>query len=296
MKTLITKGWSDYELLDTGEGAKLERFGIYVLNRPEPKALWSKTLDATEWQKAHATYIRNSSGGGSWNYASKLPSSWNLTWNKLKFHIQPTGFKHTGIFPEQSPLWNLIQEKCKQRNSETMKQVTVLNLFAYTGGSTLAALSAGAKVTHVDSAKEMLDWARKNVTLSGLENKPVRWIPEDVIRFVQREIKRGNKYDAIIMDPPKFGRGSKGEVWKIEDDLSKLVEMCTQILTNNPAFFLINAYAVSYSSITLHNILTQAMKNYRGSGEHGELAIEQKSNHLLLPTSIFSLWSSQTAQ
>jgi 23S rRNA (cytosine1962-C5)-methyltransferase len=280
--------WKDYELIDTGGQEKLERYGTYIFRRPEPKALWKKTLTDSIWNKVHGQYHRSTNGGGKWHYIKPFPPSWNVKWNNLVFLAKPTGFMHMGLFPEQAVQWNFIQAAI----NKAQKPIKVLNLFAYTGGCTLAASSAGAEVTHVDSSKEVLTWTRENLLLSGLKNTTVRLIPDDAITFVKREISRGKKYDAIILDPPKYGRGLKKEVFKIEDDLTKLVHLCRQLLTPQPLFVIINAYAVSYSSITLHNILSQEMQPFNGSTMCGELGLKQSSNGFILPMSIFSIWSS----
>lgn len=276
--------WTDYELIDAGDGEKLERFGKYTVIRPEPKALWPKQ-NKQLWNAAIGWYERNTEGGGRWNFKQPIDVSWSITWRELTFLIKPTGFKHMGIFPEQAALWEIIQKKI--RNTE--KSVNVLNLFGYTGGSTLAAASAGASVTHIDASKEILTWARENAQLSHLENKPIRWIPEDAVTFVKREIKRGNRYDVIVMDPPKFGRGSKGEVWKFEEDLPHLIHLCSELLSKTPLFIIINAYAISLSSITLRNLLQQFIEKYRGRASSGEI-ITISSTNIKLPQSIFSLW------
>lgn len=283
--TLITDSWKDYELLDSGDGEKLERYGKYILVRPDPKALWHK-LTPHEWKNVDGRYIRNEDGGGRWKFFTKMPNEWTIAWNNLTFLLKPTGFKHTGIFPEQTAHWKWMINAI----SNAHRPINVLNLFAYTGGSTLACLSAGASVTHVDSAKDVITWARRNSELSTMNHKPVRWIPEDAIKYVKREIQRGTKYDAIIMDPPKFGRGANGEVWKIEYDLPRLLELCTNLLTPDPLFVLVNAYAVEYSPITLRNLLSQAMKKYKGSTTSGDLTIKHSNSDVLLPTSIFSYW------
>jgi 23S rRNA (cytosine1962-C5)-methyltransferase len=286
IQTLLPPDWQDYELLDAGEQEKLERFGKFVFIRPEPKALWHKSLDEKAWRTAIAHYERSSGGGGRWQYYQQIPSSWQMHWRNLTFLVQPTGFKHMGVFPEQASIWEFIQQKISQAN----RPINVLNLFAYTGGSTLAAASAGAKVTHLDAEKEILTWARENARLSGLGEKPIRWIPDDAITFVKREIKRGNKYDAIIMDPPKFGRGTQREVWKIEEDLPRLLDLCQQVVTDAPLFFLVNAYTVPFSSITLGNMLSQLMKQYKGKTTCGELVTQPVSKSFSLAHSIFGLW------
>ncbi len=286
--TLISKPWTDYELVDSGGEEKLERFGPYVFSRPEPKALWKKTLPVSTWNKAQGKYFRNNEGGGLWKFNTKIPGEWTIHYKDLTFLIKPTGFKHMGIFPEQTTQWDWMRNLIK--NSE--KQINVLNLFAYTGGASVACLKEGANVTHVDSEKEILTWTKENARLSKVDNRPLRLIPEDAIKYVKREINRGVKYDAIILDPPKYGRGANGEVWKIETDLPKLLELCKSLLSKNPLFILLNAYAVSFSSITLHNLMKQTMGD-RGTVESGELAIEPSQSKTLLPCSIFSRWSRQ---
>jgi 23S rRNA (cytosine1962-C5)-methyltransferase len=283
---VVSEGWTDYELLDSGLEMKLERFGKYILARPDTKALWKPSLPASIWRKADATYRRSSDGGGKWHFNTRLPEKWNVSWKHLTFAAQPSGFKHTGIFPEQASVWQDIIDTI----TAAKRPVNVLNLFAYTGGCTLAAASAGASVTHLDAAKEIITWARENVTLSGLESKPIRWIPDDAITFVKREIKRGNKYDMIIMDPPKFGRGTTSQVWKFEEHLPHLIELCKQILTPDPLMVFVNAYAVSFSSRSLHNIVRHTLSN--GTVTSGELAIRQKDG-LILPCSIYAKWSAQ---
>lgn len=280
--------WKDYELIDSGDGEKLERFGTYILARPEPKALWKKT-NISVWNSAHAVYKRNNHGGGQWIYKTKLPKTWDIRWNDITFILKPTGFKHVGIFPEQAQLWQWIQEKIKKAH----RPIKVLNLFGYTGGSSLAALAAGAQVTHVDASKEVVTWAHDNVKASGLEGKPIRWIVDDVVKFVRREIKRGNCYDAIIMDPPKFGRGSDGQVWKIEEDLPVLVELLRNILSENPLFVIMNSYTIEYSSLTLCNLLDQTMCSFNGKTDNGELIITPKTPAYPLSTGIFARWSAE---
>ena len=289
MQQIITilspSDWKDYELIDAGSERKLERFGSFICIRPEPKALWDPAGHEL-WGRAHALYQRDNTGGGRWAFKTRLADSWQISWKDLNFIVKPTGFKHMGIFPEQAALWQFIINKIKSAH----RPIKVLNLFAYTGGSTLAAAHAGASVTHLDASKDVLTWARENAVASGLDAKPIRWIPEDALTFIQREIKRGNRYDAIIMDPPKFGRGTKNEVWKIEEDLPKIIKLCRELLSPNPLFFILNAYAVSYSSVTLGNILFQVMSKYKGQIIHGELATPLSAQPLYLPQSIFTIW------
>lgn len=282
--------WQDYELLDSGNEEKLERFGTYTFIRPEPKALWTKTASQSEWNKAAAIYKRDSKGGGKWTFTKQVPSAWKLTWRDLSFLIKPTGFKHMGLFPEQAAIWVDIIDAITRAGKPTK----LLNLFGYTGGSTLAALSAGAQVTHVDAAKDVVTWAHENAKLSQLDTKPVRWIVDDAVKFVRREIKRGNTYDAIIMDPPKFGRGANGQVWKIEEHLPQLVELCKNILNPQPLFFIINAYTIDFSSLTLYNILRQTMLSNQGNLAHGELILQSSQSKNALSTGIIATWFSAT--
>jgi 23S rRNA (cytosine1962-C5)-methyltransferase len=282
---LSDDSWKDYEFIDSGDGEKLERFGEFLLIRPEPKALWKKTLPVSTWEKIDAKYIQNENNG-KWVFKKTLPPNWQIKWNELIFEVRPTVFKHTGVFPELASLWKFIQQKIKSAG----RPINILNLFAYTGGSTLAASSAGASVTHLDASKSIVSWASKNAELSGLKQKPIRWIVDDSLAFVKREIKRGTKYDAIIMDPPKFGRGSDGQVWKIEDDLPKLLDLCKQILTPSPLFFIINAYSVAFSALTLENLLSEKMKDFGGIASCGELLLKPTSSPNSLSTSIFGKW------
>ncbi len=288
-KILITKPSADYELIDSGDGEKLERYGKYVLRRPDPQALWKKTLPETEWKNADATFEGNKKVWKKNPHAKNdLPAQagWQISFDDLKFNIKPTAFKHTGVFPEQEQNWQFIKSKIKNAR----RTVKVLNLFGYTGGATLAALSVGAEVTHVDGSKSAITWAKENAELSGLEKKPVRWIIDDARKFVMREIKRGGKYDAIIMDPPSFGRGGKGEIWKIETDFIKLLDESQKILSDNPIFFLINGYAAGYSSNAYFNSLKPIVEKYGGKFEIGELTIQESKSERLLPCGIFSRW------
>ncbi len=282
---LYPNHWQDYELIDSGEGEKLERFGKFILARPETKAIWKKSLPVNEWQKADAVYEQKDETG-KWIFKNQLPSAWNIKWQDLTFEVRPTAFKHTGVFPELASLWEFMREKIKK----SQRSINVLNLFAYTGGSTLAAAQAGASVTHLDASKSIVAWAAKNAELSGLKEKPIRWIVDDAVAFVKREIKRGKKYDAVIMDPPKFGRGSSGQVWKIEEDLPNLLDLCKPTLSSNPLFFIINAYSISLSALTLENLLSQMMKDSGGKVDCGELCLKSASSPNTLSTSIFGRW------
>ena len=256
----VASSWKDYEILDMANGEKLERWGDFYLIRPDPQIIWNEKQFKNKWNLANARYVRSSSGGGHWEYKKRLPDSWTVKYKNLTFNIKPMGFKHTGLFPEQSVNWDWMINAIQKEK----RPIKVLNLFAYTGGATVACLSAGASVCHVDSSKGMVSWAKENVESSGLKDRPVRYIVDDVIKFVSREIRRGNKYDAIIMDPPSYGRGSNGEVWKFEENLPELISLCMQVLSDNPLFFLINSYTTGISSTVLENILKINMKNRFG--------------------------------
>ncbi len=293
-KILITKPSANYELIDSGNEEKLERYGKYVLRRPDPQALWNKTLSEIEWKNVDAVFDADRKVWKKKN--ESMQNEWQISFDDLKFNIKPTAFKHTGVFPEQSSNWSWIISKIKNQKSnikikEDAKPIKVLNLFGYTGGATLAALSAGAEVTHVDGSKSAITWAKENAELSGLDKKPVRWIIDDARKFVMREIKRGGKYDGIVMDPPSFGRGGKGEIWKIETDFIKLLEDCSKILSDNPLFFIVNGYAAGYSSTAYYNALKPLVQKYGGEFEMGELTIEESKGRRLLPCGIFVRWS-----
>ena len=282
----IATNWKDYEILDMANGEKLERWGGYTLIRPDPQIIWKNKSFPDKWKNANATYKRSKTGGGAWNYKTKLPASWQIKYGNLIFNIKPMGFKHTGLFPEQAVNWDWMMYKIKN----SRRPIKVLNLFAYTGGATVACLAAGASVCHVDSSKGMVAWAKENVTSSNLQDKPVRYIVDDVIKFVQREIRRGNTYDAIIMDPPSYGRGTSGEVWQFEENIADLVELCTKILSNKPLFFLINSYTTGISPEVLSNILKINLNKYNGKITSGEIGLPMKSSNLLLPCGIFGRW------
>lgn len=288
---LLADEWKDYELIDTGNGEKLERWGTYILRRPDPQIIWPINGNSKLWDKADAHYHRSSSGGGKWEYKRKLPERWQISYKGLSFHIEPTGFKHTGLFPEQAVNWNWMMDKIRSAK----RPIKVLNLFAYTGGATVAAASAGASVCHVDAAKGMVQWAKENINLSGLLDRPVRFITDDVIKFVQREKRRGNLYDAIIMDPPSYGRGPKGEIWKIEDEIYPLVELCMDVLSEKPLFFLINSYTTGFSPIVVENILKMTIgKNHNGIISSGEVGIPVTSTGLILPCGIYGRWEAKS--
>lgn len=287
---LITKLSKDYELLDSGEGEKLERFGNIVLSRPDPQALWHKNLEESEWKKADAIFSREGNDG-NWNIKKGTLDKWSIDFGGLKFIVKPTAFKHTGLFPEQSVNWSWMTDLIEnEKKIDANKDIEVLNLFGYTGGATLACAQAGAKVVHVDSSKSAITWARENAELSGLTDRPVRWILEDARVFVSREIKRGNKYDAIIMDPPAFGHGTDNEIWKIEEHFLSLVDDCIKLLKEKPLFFIINGYSAGYSAVAYGNVLNNLVEKYGGSIEVGELTLEEKVNKRLLPCGIFARW------
>lgn len=284
---LVAKDWKDYELIDTGNGEKLERWGKYILRRPDPQVIWPAVNKPGLWNTANAHYHRSSSGGGSWEYKSKLPERWTISYGELSFYIELTGFKHTGLFPEQAVNWKWMIEKIKTRK----EPVKVLNLFAYTGAATVAAAYAGAEVCHVDAAKGMVLRAKENIQLSGLGNRTVRFITDDVIKFVQREERRGRKYDAIIMDPPSYGRGPGGELWKIEDNLFDLVELCMKVMSDNPLFFLINSYTTGLSPTVLSNILSLTVKKrFGGKTYSDEIGIPASASGLILPCGAAGRW------
>jgi len=278
----------DYELIDSGEEEKLERYGSYVLRRPDPEALWSKSKDIL-WNNPDLKFIREKEKT-KWIINNNVPKSWNIKYDDLTFSIKPTSFKHIGIFPEQISNWDWIEELIN-KSIKNKQEINVLNLFAYTGGASLICARAGARVCHVDSSKMAVSWARENAKLSNLEDKPIRWIVDDIITFLKREIRRGSKYDAIIMDPPSFGHGPAKELWKIEENFKELIESCRKVLSNKPLFILINGYTAGYSSITYQNILSDMMKEYNGVIESGELVIGEKDDNRLLPCGIFARWS-----
>lgn len=278
--TLITKPAAGYELLDSGMEEKLERYGDFVLSRPDPQALWQKN-QPERWREANASYSREGKEG-KWQIQKEVPTEWPIEINGLTMLVKPTSFKHTGIFPEQIPNWDWIREK---------KPKSVLNLFGYTGGATLAAAGAGAEVCHVDASKTAVAWARENAKLSGLDGKPIRWIVEDAITFIEREVKRGNTYDLILMDPPAFGHGPHDEIWKFEEHFLKLIGLCEKLLSEHPVGILINGYAAGYSSLAFAYNLEPFAKKFGGTIEHGDLTIEEKGSGRLLPCGIFARWS-----
>lgn len=284
---IISDKWNDYEILDMANGEKLERWGNIILIRPDPQIIWKNKSKPALWKKANAHYHRSKSGGGEWEYIKNVPKVWQIKYKNLTFNLKPMGFKHTGLFPEQAVNWDFMMNKIKNAN----RPIKVLNLFAYTGGATVACAAAGASVCHVDSSKGMTAWAKENVASSGLADRPVRFIIDDVIKFVQREIRRGNKYDAIVMDPPSYGRGANGEVWNIEESLYTLVELCKEVLSDKPLFFLINSYTTGLSPTILANILKMTIKK-KGKVICGEVGLPMKDSDFILPCGIFGRWES----
>ena len=284
----IASEWKDYEILDMANGEKLERWGNVTLVRPDPQIIWKQKSFPNKWKQVNAVYNRSKTGGGSWNYKKQMPKAWQIKYKNLTFNIKPMGFKHTGLFPEQAVNWDWMINKIENEKKHK-KEIKVLNLFAYTGGATVACLSAGASVCHVDSSKGMVSWAKENVISSKLANRKVRYIIDDVLKFVQREIRRGNKYDAIIMDPPSYGRGAKGEVWQFENNIYDLVELCTQVLSDDPLFFLINSYTTGISAKVLENMLRLEIKK-KGTLSSGEIGLPMKNSEIVLPCGIYARW------
>lgn len=278
--------WKDYEVIDCLKGEKLERWGDYLLVRPDPQVIWDTPKKETGWHKMNGHYHRSSKGGGEWEFF-QLPKEWTIQYSlpinkKLTFHLKPFSFKHTGLFPEQAANWNWFSQLIADAVSKG-RQVKVLNLFAYTGGATLAAAAAGASVTHVDASKGMVTWAKENAISSGLKDAPIRWLVDDCVKFVEREIRRGNHYDAIIMDPPSYGRGPKGEIWKIEESVYPLIQLCSQILTDNPLFFLINSYTTGLQPAVLSYMISTVLGTANGTVTASEIGLPVSSNGLVLP-------------
>ncbi|ANY68951.1 SAM-dependent methyltransferase [Paenibacillus sp. BIHB 4019] len=285
----VSDKWRDYEVIDTGNGDKLERWGSYILRRPDPQIIWPIAKEDGLWKKTDGHYHRSSSGGGEWQFNSQLPERWTISYGELSFHIKPTSFKHTGLFPEQAVNWSWMMDKIRTAD----RPIRVLNLFAYSGGATVAAAAAGAEVVHVDASKGMVQWAKENAQLSGLSDKPIRFITDDVFKFVQREQRRGRQYDAIIMDPPSYGRGPNGETWKLEENLFPFLEFCTTILSDNPLFMLINSYTTGLSPSVLHNLLHMTMaKRFGGAIHCGEIGLPITASGLNLPCGILGRWES----
>ncbi len=284
---LLSNEWKDYEIMDASDGKKLERWGNVVLNRPDPQIIWSGNEESSVWKKADAIYHRSKSGGGQWQYFNDIPEAWQIKYKHLTFNVKPMGFKHTGLFPEQAVNWDFMYDAIKSQN----RKISVLNLFAYTGGATVSCASAGAKVVHVDAAKGMVQWAKENAVSSGLADAPIRYIVDDCVKFVEREIRRGNKYDAIIMDPPSYGRGPKGEIWKFEDELHGLVSKCTQILSDKPLFFIVNSYTTGISHTVVGNLITMTLKTkFGGTVTSDEIGLPIQSSDLVLPCGATTRW------
>ena len=278
--------WNDYEVIDCSKGEKLERWGDYLLVRPDPQVIWDTPKKEKGWRKMNGHYHRSSKGGGEWEFF-QLPKEWTIEYSlpinkKLTFHLKPFSFKHTGLFPEQAANWNWFSQLIADAISKG-RQVKVLNLFAYTGGATLAAAAAGASVTHIDASKGMVTWAKENAISSGLKDAPIRWLVNDCVKFVEREIRRGNHYDAIIMDPPSYGRGPKGEIWKIEESVYPLIQLCSQILTDNPLFFLINSYTTGLQPAVLSYMISTVLGTANGTVTASEIGLPVSSNGLVLP-------------
>ncbi len=282
----IADNWKDYEVIDCSKGEKLERWGRYTLLRPDPQVIWDTPKKAPEWKKLNGHYHRSSKGGGEWDFFD-LPEQWTINYKSLTFNLKPFSFKHTGLFPEQAVNWDWCAEKIKNAG----RPVKVLNLFAYTGGATLSAAAAGASVTHVDASKGMVGWAKENAASSGLSDAPIRWLVDDCVKFVEREIRRGNKYDGIIMDPPSYGRGPKGEIWKIEESIHSFVKLTAQILSDDPIFFLINSYTTGLQPAVLtYMISTEIQNKFGGKTESNEIGLPVRETGLVLPCGASGRW------
>ena len=284
----IANDWKEYEVIDTSCGEKLERWGKYTLVRPDPQVIWDTPKVSRGWKNMNAHYHRSKKGGGEWEFFD-LPQQWDLHYKDLTFHLKPFSFKHTGLFPEQAVNWDWFGDKIRNAG----RPVKVLNLFAYTGGATLAAAAAGAHVTHVDASKGMVNWAKENAAASGLSEAPIRWLVDDCVKFVEREIRRGNHYDAIIMDPPSYGRGPKGEIWKIEEAIHPLIKLCVKLLSPNPLFFLINSYTTGLAPAVLTYMLSTELKDFDGHVDSQEIGLPVTSNGLVLPCGASGRWEAK---
>lgn len=284
MRTSI---WKDYELIDASQGERLERWGDIILIRPDPQVIWDTEKTNQLWNSAHARYQRSSAGGGAWQVYKNLPDVWKITYRELVFNVKTMGFKHTGVFPEQACNWDFVEQKIKSSKN----QLRILNLFGYTGCATLSALSAGASVCHVDASKGMVAWAKENSSSSGLSGKPVRWLVDDCVKFIEREIRRGNKYDGIIMDPPSYGRGPGGEVWKLEEQVFSLIKLCAGVLSDEAQFFLINSYTAGLSPSVMEYILGSVIqKSFGGMTESSEIGLKVSESGLVLPCGSTAVW------
>ncbi|WP_312100765.1 class I SAM-dependent methyltransferase [Lachnoclostridium sp.] len=287
----IADGWKDYEVIDASNGEKLERWGKYILVRPDPQVIWDTKKEERGWKIKNAHYHRSNKGGGEWEFID-LPKQWQIRYKELTFNLQPFSFKHTGLFPEQATNWDWFGDKIrKAKEKNPNREIKVLNLFAYTGGATLAAAKAGANVTHVDASKGMVTWAKENAESSGLGDAPIRYIVDDCVKFVEREIRRGNQYDAIIMDPPSYGRGPKGEIWKIEESIHPFVKLCTEVLTEKPLFYLINSYTTGLQPAVLAYMLgIELQKKFGGTVNAEEIGLPVTSTGLVLPCGASGRW------
>lgn len=279
--------WNDYELLDASDGERLERWGEVILIRPDPQIIWKTPREHPMWKRAHARYLRSNTGGGRWEEYRKVPDMWKIKYHELTFQLKTMGFKHTGIFPEQAVNWDFVMQKIRAAK----RPVKVLNLFGYTGAATLACASAGAEVCHVDASKGMVAWAKENAAASGLSDKPVRWLVDDCVKFVQREQRRGNTYDGIIMDPPSYGRGPGGEVWKLEEQLYPLVQLCVPLLSKNALFFVLNSYTTGLSpSVMVYLLATLLKEEFGGSVSADEIGLPVTQSGLVLPCGNTAIW------
>ena len=284
----IADNWKDYEILDTSKGENLDRWGDYLLVRPDPQVIWNTPKVHPGWKKKNGHYHRSKKGGGEWEFFH-LPEQWSIHYKDLTFHLKPFSFKHTGLFPEQAANWDWFSDKIQNAG----RPVKVLNLFAYTGGATLAAAKAGASVTHVDASKGMVTWAKENAAASGLKDAPIRWLVDDCVKFVQREIRRGNHYDAIIMDPPSYGRGPKGEIWKIEESIHPFIQLCVSLLSDHPLFFLVNSYTTGLAPAVLTYMLCTELKKFSGCVESQEIGLPVTSTGLVLPCGASGRWEAR---
>ncbi len=282
----IADEWKDYECIDTANGEKLEKWGNIMLCRPDPQVIWDEKALPSVWKKADAHYHRSSSGGGKWEYKKEIPEQWTVKYKSLTFNIKPMGFKHTGLFPEQAVNWDYMMKKITERGG-----AKVLNLFAYTGGATVACAKAGASVTHVDASKGMVQWAKENAKSSGLENAPIRYLVDDCMKFVEREIRRGNHYDAIVMDPPSYGRGPGGEVWKIEESICNFVRRCALLLSDDPLFFIINSYTTGLAPTVLTNLMKICLPE--GKVESSEIGVNITASSMVLPCGATGRWEKE---
>lgn len=283
----VYDNWKDYELIDCSDGERLERWGDVILIRPDPQIIWSSGKKNPLWRNAHARYHRSNKGGGHWEMYKKVPESWRVKFKNLTFNVKPMGFKHTGVFPEQAVNWDWVQNRIHSEN----RPLSILNLFGYTGCATLAAMEAGAKVCHVDASKGMVNWAKENARSSGIADKPVRWLVDDCVKFVNREIRRGNHYDGIIMDPPSYGRGPGGEVWKIEEELYSLIELCIKVMSDNPSFLVLNSYTTGLSPAVMEYLLNMELKNrFGGRVFADEIGLRVTQTGMCLPCGSTVIW------